>query len=117
MSHLNCNIVSQPVPPAPHKPAFAEVLDAVARRYGQRPSEMVGIDSSAEPFLALIYDIDVAAVGTKAEADAIRQVEFSRNTQAATVEQKSRKMKEYLDTLPKDSPVRQKLAALKESDG
>jgi len=80
---------------------FAVTLDAVAARYGQRPSDLVGL--TPQTLVALAFDIQVASIGSQNERD---QVE--RAKQNAIGVPSVDEMREFFRSLPEDSIVRRK---------
>lgn len=80
---------------------FVIMLDGIASRYGQRPSELVGLTD--HPAVALSFDIEVACIGYAAEREELAKIE--RQEMFAPITSVD-EMTEFFDSLPDGSLVK-----------
>lgn len=94
------------------KVPFAIVLDFVARRYGQRPSALVGITGEGDESVALSFDVEVATIAALREEAAVKK-EREKSHNVITGMPEKEDIEAFFESLPEGSKVREVAMAMK----
>lgn len=90
---------------------LAIILDSVGRRYGVRPSQLVGLDVAGLELVALSFDFKIATIGAEYEHEQMKDMREGRTLPPGlpSIDE----MEAFFADLPEDSLVRKRALEIK----